>query len=312
MTPTLKNIHQSFVIGFLPLSLFILFFIFIRFLDGCDWLDPIVWLTVGIQLCIAFLLLYVTQTFAITRERSYLPVSVFLLMAGTDTVLYHDWVGSLLALSVLICLYLLFHTYQNQKSQGISFCISAILTCGSLWWQSNLLLLPLFWYGFYRFQSLNSRTFFAAVLGILCIYLFLFSWCIYIDDLQAFVAFLPDSGLFRLRLFDFNLQELLILGYIALLFILSLVNIYFIGISEKVKTVSFLTYLLVFSFVVFIFFMLFNQWDKKWASIFYMSISLPVSHYFTMVKKSSTVWLIFATILFFLGMFVWRVYFSGP
>lgn len=308
----IKKIHQAFLAGIFPLASFIIFFIFIRFLGKCEWNDPIVWITVGIQLCIALSLLYLTQTFSIIRERSFLPAIFYLLLIGTNTDSYLNWAGSLYVLGVLICFYLLFQAYQNPVSQSISFGISAVLTLGSLKWPLLILLVPVFWYGFVRFRSFNLKVVFAGIIGILFVHLLFFSGFVYTDNLSGWKEIsISNFSAFRIYLFNLELRDSLILSYMLVLFILSGTNIYIAGISEKIKTITILSYLFVFAVFVSIFLMLFNQSENEWINILYLPFSLVVSHFFTLIWRKWTFWLLIFTILFFLAMFIWQVYFPG-
>jgi hypothetical protein len=298
-----KKINKSFVTNRFPLIVTIVIFIVLRFLNE-NWTSTTVWSITLIQIIIAISLLYLNTTFVIIRQRTLLPAFFYLLFIGTDPSFFYDIKGSFSALIIVFCFFFLFATYQKSESQACAFNISILLTVGSFVWSSLLFFFPLFWYGMYRFRSLNIRTFFAGVMGFLMIYLFIFTWSIFKDDLNIFLDSFPNiDNLWAVHLLNFNTKEWIITGFIAFLFILSGVKIFMSGVAEKVRTMSTLGYLYIFSLLIFAFILFQNNWEKDWMPILYIPISFLISHFFTLSNKNWTIWLFFFTIIFFLGMF---------
>jgi hypothetical protein len=302
----IKKIYKSFITGRFPLIATIIIFIALRFLNE-NWTSATLWAITIIQIIIAIFLFYLNTTFVIIRQRTLLPAFFYLLLIGTDPSFFYDIEGSFSALIIVFCLFFLFATYQKPESQACAFNISILLTTGSFVWSSLLFFFPLFWYGMYRFRSLNFRTFFAGVTGFLMIYLFIFTWSIFKNDLNIFLDSFPNlDNLWDVHLFNFNPKEWIITGFIAFLFILSGVKIFMSGVAEKVRAMTALGYLCVFALLIFIFALLQNNWEKAWTPIFYVPVSFLISHFFTLSHKNRTIWLFFFTILFFLGMFGWE------
>lgn len=307
----LKKIHQSFISGYIPLLLIFIAFLGMRFSKCPVQDDPGFWLTVAVQVCTAFSLLYVSQTLMIIRERSFLPPFFYLLFTGTIPCFYTGLRGALLAFGVLWGFYFLFSAYQHPAAQKISFSFSLILALGTLFWPPCLLLFPLFWFGLYRLRNLNLNTFFASLTSLLLVYLTLFAWSVFRGDLSLFVERLPGWSIFQIELFEFTARNLVPPFFLFVLFVFSGINIFMEGISEKIKTVSILSYLFTFSLCLFLLLFFQFQWAVEWASILFVPLTLLISHFFTMTKRPGISGLMFFTILFYVGIFVWLRFFPG-
>lgn len=307
----ISQLHKSFLTSQIVLTITFVFFILFHLLRIKDGNSTELWSSMLIQMGIAVFLLYLNQTFVIIRKRSFLPAFFFLLLTGTNSSLFFEPRGSILALSVVINLFFLFSTYQNPNSQKEALNISLIISGISLLWFPIIFLFPLFWYGMFRFNSLNWKTFFASITGIIIIYLFWFCWSLYQNDLSLFTnKILHFHTIWDIQLFKFNLKDFLILGLLFILFVLSGINIFMAGISEKVKTIFSLRYLYLFTLVVFILFITKAVGEKEWILIMYIPLSYLLGHYFTLITRKWNSFLFFFTILFFILIFLYPIIFN--
>ncbi|MCC8146000.1 MAG: hypothetical protein LIO93_06100 [Bacteroidales bacterium] len=276
----------------------------LRLLRKEDGDAPALWSATLLQMGIAIYMLYLSQAFVIIRQRSLLPAFFYLLLTGTNPALFFDPIGSIAAFGVTFCLFFLFSTYQNSQSQKEILNIALLIGLISLLWFPVLFLLPLFWYGMYRFKSLNFRTFFAGFAGILIVYLSLFCWSLYKEDLSIFFDKIPDlSSLWSFQSFGFTLKNWLMMGMLFFLLILSGINIFMAGISEKIRTIITLRYLYLFAFIIIILFLLNINWGSEWTLILYIPFSYLFAHYFTLATQKWSSWLFLFTIVFFIGMY---------
>lgn len=307
----IRKIHESFLTGYAPVTLIILLFVLFRFIGSEDGTNPELWFTAGIQIITAFSIVYTTQSFLIIRKRSLLPAILFLLFTGTEPILFSSWQTAIFTLVVFFAFFLFLFTYQNEESQGIVLSFSVVITLLSLWWLPALFLFPLFWYGLYQFRSLTVRTFFASLLGYLLTYLFIFTWSVFKEDISLFINLLPNLQFLEFNIYKFDLRNSISILFLILLFILASINIFFAGISEKIKTRTILSFLSAFSFCIFFLLFFQSQWEKEWTSILYLSLSILIGHYFTLAKGRFIPWLMLISVLFFLGIFVWHLFFPS-
>jgi hypothetical protein len=267
------------------------------------------WGTTAMQVGIALSLLFLSNKFVIIRERTFLPSIFYLLFTGTDTLFFDSLTGCVASICILLCLYFLFDSYQSDSSQQNALNIALVLTIGSFFWQPLLFFFPVFWYGMYLFRCLNFRSFFATLIGLVVVYLFIFAWSFYKgDNSDIFLQYLPDwKNSIHFQIFQFDLREYLVMGFLFMLFVLTGVNIFISTISEKIKTLKLLNFLFVFSFLVFVLLFLQAGEKKEWSLILYLPLSFLLSHFFTLTAKKSVIWLMQITVLFFIGMYVWQV-----
>ncbi|MDR0543192.1 MAG: DUF6427 family protein [Dysgonamonadaceae bacterium] len=297
----IRKIHKSFITDRSSLIVVLFLFLVIRIPLTGEGTPLEFWSSAFIQTGIALFLLYLTQIFGIIRQKTLLPAFFYLLLAGTNPLFFYDLRGSVSAFIVTLCLLFLFNSYQNPLSQRNALNISLILTLGSFNWLPLFLFFPLFWYGMYRFKSLNIRTFFASLTGILLVCLFWFAWCVYENNLSIFLQALPDwSDLTDIQIFSPNIREGVVILFLFLLFVLSGIRIFMAGVSEKIQAMNILSYLYLLACVVFAFFFIQNQWSKEWLLILHIPLSLLIAHYFTLSNKPVELWLFLLVVVFFL------------
>ncbi|GHT41510.1 hypothetical protein AGMMS49965_11410 [Bacteroidia bacterium] len=299
----IRDIQKNFITNRLPLFFTLVVFVATRAVLS-DYMLWELWAATAIQISTAFVLLSLSQVFVVIRQRTLLPAFFYLLFVGAFPQYFDDWEGSLIAFDVLLCFYVLFATYQQRNSQGGAFNISVLLTLGSFLWTPMLYFFPLFWYGLYRFKSLNVRTFLASWMGFAIIYLFIFAWSIYQNDEAIFFDLLPVFELqWHFDLDAITLRERIIVGYLAFLLVLAGSEIFMSGISEKVRAITTLGFLYVATIAVFIFFEL-QICDVSWQLIVYIPSALLLAHYFTLSAGKWTSWLFVLTVSFFVAILV--------
>jgi hypothetical protein len=263
-------------------------FVFLIFRLQGDWSNPNFWAITLIQIGIALFLLQLNNIFSIIRRRTLLPALFYLLLAGCNPVFNLDWKSGLVALLMMVNYLFLFHAYQKPDSQLNALNISLILVLGSFLRPQLLLFFPIFWFGFYWFRSFNLRVFLASLIGIVAVYLIIFAWSIYQDDWRMFLSYLPEpEEIFFAYKPNLSNYEWINLGIILFVYIFAGYNLYVSDISERIRTVSFLKYMYVSSFLVF--FMAFAQSEYRsfWELIAYISIAMVLAHYFTLTNKLS-------------------------
>ena len=299
----IRKIHRSFITSRVPMIIAVLIFIALRI----PWIDDGEALELAastlIQIGTALFLLHFTQKYTIIQQRTLLPAFFYLLLVGTNSLFFYDLRGSIAAFLILFCLWILFDTYQNPLSQRSVLNISLVLTLGSFYWPPLLWFFPLLWHGMYQLKSLNIRTFFASLMGLAVVGLFLFAWSVYKNDWLVFIQIVPD---FR-ALWDFRIPSLASIKetvtniFLVIMFTLAVFNIFIVGVAEKAQARTFLGYLSVLTVAVSILFLGQNQWEKEWLLILYVPLSIVLAHYFTLSQRLSTVWLFLLTVLFFLA-----------
>ncbi|GHT62227.1 hypothetical protein AGMMS50239_14970 [Bacteroidia bacterium] len=281
---SIEKIHKAFVSNWVVLIACI--FVFWAFRLQGDWGNLNLWISTLLQITIALFLLNLNNIFTIIQRRTLLPALFYLIPVGCNPIFNLDWKGSLAALLMMVNYLFLFNTYQKSNSQLNALNISLLLVLGSFIHPLLLLFFPLFWLGFYWFRSFNLRVFLASLTGIVTVYLIIFTWCIYRDDWGMFLSFLPKpEEIFSIREPNLSNYEWISLGIIWVASIFAGYNLFVSSISEKVRTVSFLKYMYVSSFLIFFMAFVQSEYRSFWELIAYISIALVLAHYFTLTNK---------------------------
>jgi hypothetical protein len=304
----IEKIHNAFVSGRLLLFAVILGFLAFRLYDVMgDWQNPSFWVSTIIQMGIALLLLQFNHIFTVIHGRTLLPAIFYLIFVGCSGSFSFDWRGSVASLCIFLGHFFLLPSYQNPASQLKALNIAFLLTLGSLLWPQLLFFFPIFWYGFHRLYSFNFRVFTASIIGFISIYLFIFTWSVYVDDWNVFFSSLPGiHELIFITQPDFTLSEWIIIGFTLLICALSGFNLFVYGPSEKIRIVSIMGYLHVSSFVIFVLLLLQSEYKSHWGLILFVPVTLLVSHFFTLSNKKFVKYLMLLFVFFFLGMGVWQ------
>lgn len=261
-------------------------FVFLAFRLQGDWSNVNLWVCTLIRISIALLLLSLNNAFSMIRRRTLLPAFFYLILTGWNPIFHYDLNGCIATLLIMANYLFLFNAYQKSDSQLNAFNISLILVFGSFLQPQFLLFLPIFWIGAYWFQSFNLRVFLASLTGIVAVYWIIFAWSIYRDDWQMFLAMLPKpEEIFFISDLHLSNYEWISFGIILLALIFSGLNLFVLSISEKVKTVSFLKYMYISSFIFLFLAFLQSEYRAYWESIAYLPVSLILAHYFTLTNK---------------------------
>jgi len=295
----IEKIHKQFLTSRLLLFTIVLAFIAVRlYSNGVQFNNLSFWGCLLIQLGIAFSLLQLNHIFNIIQERTFLPALFYLLFTGINPIFCNDLKGSVAALCLFLSYYFLFNSYQKPKSQINAMNISILLVLGSLLWTPLLFFFPVFWIGFYRFQCFNGRVFFANLTGFFIVYLFVFAWSIFQGDKNIFFSLLPDfNWLFTAYKLNFTVLEWITYGFILLIYIIIGIYLFFIYISEKVWTISALSYLYLSSFFAFIYLFARSEYKSSLGLICFVPVAILTGHFFSRSKKR---WIRYLLLIFFL------------
>ena len=303
----LNKLHRTLTSGYLLLIISLLYFVGIR-VGKIELDNRELWFAAGLQFLTALAISFMNHHFRIIREKSFLPFIFYLLFVSIDPLFFLAWKESLFVLCTLFCFYFLFQSYEEECPQRQTLNIGILLTAGTLFHPSFYFLFPLFFWGLYRFKSLNPRTFLAVICGSLMVYLFLFCWCLHQNDPSLFLRYFPDWNVFLPEFFEFNLGDSLILVFMLLLLILSGVNVYLADIPEKVKNHVILSFLFFFSLFLFVLLSVEWQWIIEWRGLLNLSSALLISYFFSLRISRAKVFLLIVSVVLFMGVGIWNLY----
>jgi hypothetical protein len=230
---------------------------------------------------------YASSLQTIVQGKTALPFLLFLLFGSTGAGFAPLQVTSAACLFLMPGMYELFRGYKVQMAPGNACKVMLWLAAGSLLWIHLLWLAPLVWYGMYRFQSLNVRNFIASLLGLLTPYWLLLGVCMWRHD------FAPLLTAGRL-LFSFkacSLAEFLQLQRLAapasafVLLLIIDVHLRIRGHEANLRTQQFIRYLSMCAKYTVLFPVLFGEQAYGFLCVFYMQVSLLLSHVFSLASR---------------------------
>ncbi len=299
---TLTQLHRTLITGRWVIPIIVLLAFGARLMVGISFDEITPWIVFTLQLAVALLLSQINHIFAVISRRTILPAFFFLLFSMSDPLYYYNWVGNLSSMLIAICFFLAVKNYQNEKSQIASFDIALILTVGSFFcWPVLIYFIPLFWIGFYYFRSLSWKSFFASLIGILAAYFFLSGWSIYKGNLTLLFERMPRIESFsQFNVIELSVFDWITMGFVVFLLIVSGLDIFMVGVSEKIRTMSFFRFFYLILAVSLIFLFIFYPAMKNLIFIFSVPASFVLARYFTMSEKKVVSWFLVATILIFL------------
>ena len=245
---------------------------------------------------IGYFLIELNNTFAIIRMRASVQTSIYFLLVTICPGMHLLYAGDIAAVAFLISLFFLFKSYQHPRPVSYIFHSFVFIGAGSLLFPQLLYFIPLWLIGAYYFQSLTARSFCAALIGLSVSYWFLFGHAFFYGQMELFyqpfvelVHFQPvNPGK------DLQLWELVTLGYLFILFIVSAAHCIVSGFEDKIRTRSYLHFLIFINFCIFLFIFLQPAHCMDLLSLLLIGVSILVGHLFVLTNSK-------AANLFFIG-----------
>ena len=199
----------------------------------------------------AFLIAQLNNRFTIIRNRTFIPVFVFLMLMSVAGQT-HQLPGAHFALTLLlIALFVFFNMFRDKQASEHAFLGSLLIATGSLFIEPILLFLAVCWMGMIRFGSFSLRTFLASVFGGLVPWIFYFTIRYYFEPDLLWINTLFTGFETGFTLFGRPVNELIYLTCMTLIIITGLVGLYSNLHGDSIQSrakLNFLTIILIFSF----------------------------------------------------------------
>jgi len=209
-------------------------------------------------------------------------------------------------LLILFAIDILFSTYLSFNASGRAYAIGFLLALASLFTFTTILYLPIFWIGFKYMRCFKFKTFVASLIGVLSVYWILLFFCLWLKDLDTFLApfqtFYPILGnLYR----EIEYGEIVILGFFVVVLVITMIDYISNSYHDKIQiraSLSFLyllTFLSIFSFLFVIYNPLLNIF------VFLLGSSMVLSHFFSLAELKWKVTLFYIFISLYLIVFIY-------
>ena len=185
-------------------------------------------------------------------------------------------------------LYFLFKSYQQSKSASYLFHAFVFIGMGSLLFPQLIFFVPVFWIGAYSFQSLHPKSFFASLIGWSVPYWFLLGYAYLSGHMDLFYQPFLELVNFRSILFGFRPWELATIGYILLLYMVSSSHCLIAGYEDKIRTRSYLHFLIFLNFCIFVYIGLQPALYPHLFSLLLIGTSILIGHLFVLTNSRSS------------------------
>ncbi|MDD3080193.1 MAG: hypothetical protein PHH37_13995 [Paludibacter sp.] len=237
---------------------------------------------IGLSLINVFLIAQLNNRFTIIRNRTFLPVLIYLILVSMWSEIHIVVCAHLAATMLLISLFVFFDMYRNANASEQAFLGSLLIAVASVFAPVLLLLIPVCWLGFMRFYSFSLRTWLASLFGALVPWVFYFAYMLYYKTDYYWLNDLGQSFFIGLPVFSRPLYEMVYIALMVVFMIIGLFGLYTNLHSDSIQTrakLNFLVFILVAAFVFSFFFV--NQFIV-FLPVIALAYSLLIAHAFTL------------------------------
>ncbi len=218
--------------GTLPVAavITVLFWV-LSFLSQREWINIISLAAAGLN---AYLLLELNTRFTLIRTRTTLPAVFFLLFYAVMPFLHVSSPASLLPVLFILMMGSLFRSYESMYASATIFRAFFCLGIASLVLPCVVWVGPLLYLHMVNLRSLNVRTFFAGIIGILLPYWFLCGYYILMGCLPEFYA--PPSWAACRIVPDYSALPLsLRVSWMVVVFLFIVYAVFYLRLAQKDK-----------------------------------------------------------------------------
>lgn len=239
---------------------------------------------------IGYFLIELNNRFGIIRMRASMQTAIYFLLVTVFPQMHLLYAGDIAALGILISIYFLFRSYQQSHAAGYLFYSFLFIGAGSLIFPPLTIFSVLWLFEAYRFQALTPRSFCGAVLGWLLPYWLLFGHAYFYNEMELFYR--PFRELTTFGDF-FNLQilqttELAVLGYLLVLFIVSAVHCIVAGFEDKIRTRTYLQFLIDLTLFLFLLIVVQPVYCAELLPLLMISSSILIGHLFVLTNSKTS------------------------
>ncbi|KAA6344308.1 hypothetical protein EZS27_008044 [termite gut metagenome] len=250
------------------------------------------WLNKAICLILYFIMGYYLSAFnnqySLTQRRVTLSASLFFLFLSAWPGSYILCAGDVATFAFLLSIYYLFESYQQHKSSGYLFHSALFTGIGSVFYPQLTYFIPVLIVGAYSFRSLNIRSFFALLIGWSVPYWFLFGYAFPAQNMNLFYQPFIELVNFQSVRFDyFQTWELITLGYIFCLCIISAVHSYITSFRDKIRTRLYLRFFILLTACIFLFIFLQPAQYVNLLPLLLVGTSILVGHLYVLSNNET-------------------------
>ena len=253
-------------------------------------------LATAFALGISFYCAYLNLKYTLIRVKSYLVYSIVFWVFSSHVAFLVMNLHYVAILFFLVCLDILFSSYQLKDISAKAFAIGFILAIASLFSFYFLFYLMLFWVGFLFMRNFSLKVFLASLLGIISIYwlvLFFYLWFKSLDDYLALFSSVATAFEFGYFFKLLSANECIVLGINVLFLIVAIFYNQVYSYKDKIRIrvmIYFLDVLVISTMLSCSFINLDPVVDLYIYAICY---SLILAHFFSVAEEKWQVYLFY-------------------
>ncbi|WP_291529369.1 hypothetical protein [Bacteroides sp. UBA939] len=238
---------------------------------------------------IGYFLIALNNTFAIIRMRASVQTSIYFLLLSACPALHELHAGDFVSLAFLSALFMLFKSSQHPYPASNLFYSFLCIGAGSLLFPQLTMFVPVFWIGAYNFQALTFRSFLGSLIGWSLPYWFLLGYTYCSDNMELFYQPFMELVSFRpVTLQSLPLWEIATLGYLLFLFVISSVHCLVAGYKDKIRTRSYLYFLIFLSVCIFVYILLQSTLSLLLLPLLLICISILTGHFVVLTNSRAS------------------------
>ena len=251
-----------------------------------------------LALTLSILIQQINSQYSIIHEKNKLPALIFIIMAGGLTGIHTLHSVYFAGIFLVIAIYQLFSTFEQIKPYSASFNSGFLLGIGSLFYLNLLLLIPAFILSIGILGRENNwRIFVIQLIGTLLPFIFVFSYGVFTAQFFEIFEIFEQNFTTPNSYLKTNLVLQAYLGFLILLFIISIIAAFQHYDTKKISSRKFFS---VF-FLIFIFstagLVFLPSTSQEMLIIVFIPVSYIISNLFTDFKSRFWNRLIFLLLL---------------
>jgi hypothetical protein len=126
------------------------------------------------------------------KERTRLPLMLFLLFFSTNAVLLPVSNATIVIFCLVALLHELFKSYQKPEATVDFYNAGAYMGIASFFVPQMLFFVPAIWAGMYNFRALELKSFLASFTGIMTTGWIMLAWCVWKNDFSVYANWWND------------------------------------------------------------------------------------------------------------------------
>lgn len=238
-----------------------------------------------------YVIIELNNSNVLIRVRSRMVACTFIFLSCMLVSGFHSLLAGFCQLSFITMLLLLFHTYQDRDTAGLTYYAFLCLGVSSLAYSEYLYFTPLLWVLMAsRLQSLSLRTLLASVFGILTPYWLTSIWLFYINDFTPLANHLSGLGTFTFPA-DYqsvSLEQWLVFAFLTVTSFASIIHFWMFSYEEKIRIRQLYGFLTAVTLVTLLFIALQPHFYDMFIRVSLVCSSVLIAHLLTLTSTRFT------------------------